>query len=51
MINEAIIELTKLLIKQDFKDKQQGIEFVKMPKAKIIKENIKLLKLIKNSID
>lgn len=50
-MNEAIFELTKLLIKQDIKDKQNGIEYVKIPKSKIIKENIKLLKLIKKSID
>lgn len=46
MLNEAIEELTKMLIKQDLKDKKDGVELVSIPKIKIIKENIKLLKLL-----
>lgn len=46
MLNDAILELTKILIKQDLKDKKEGTEIINIPKKKIISENIKLLKLL-----
>lgn len=46
MFDDVIQELIKILIKQDLKDKKEGIEYVKIPKTKLIQENIKLLKLI-----
>lgn len=48
MIEETIEELTKLLIKQDLKDKKDGVEYIKIPKIQVIKENVKLLKFINN---
>ena len=48
MFNDAIQELTKLLIKQDLKDKEKGVEYIRIPKTQIIKQNIKLLKYLQN---
>ncbi len=48
MIDKVLEELTKLLIKQDLKDKQEGIEIIQLPKINIIKQNIRLLKTIKS---
>ena len=47
MIEEYIEELTKMLIKQDLEDKENGTKIVKIPLINIIRENIKLLKMIK----
>ena len=48
MIDLAIEELTKLLIKQDLKDKKnRKTEMVYISKTELIKKSIKLLKLIK----
>ncbi len=47
-VDEIVEELTKMLIKQDFKDKEKGIEYIKIPKIQIIKQNIKLLKYLQN---
>lgn len=50
MIDIAIEELTRLLIKQDFKDKKSNKEeYVKIKKTELIKLCIKLLKLIERS--
>lgn len=50
MLEEAIVELTKLLIKQDLKDKKEGMEYIKIPKQELIRLNINIIKLIqKNS--
>ncbi len=47
-MDEAVRELTKLLIEQDFKDKEAGVvEEVKMSKVNLIRLCIKLVKLIK----
>lgn len=45
-MEDAINELTKMLIKQDIKDKENGIEYVKVPMINIIRLNIKVLKLL-----
>ena len=46
--SEAITELTKLLIKQDVKDKEQGYDDkIILSKKEIIKHSIRLLKKIK----
>ena len=51
MIDIAIEEITKMLIKQDIKDKQQGNEeMVKMRKVDLYKFSIKLLKEIKKCL-
>ena len=47
MLDDAIEKLTKMLIVQDLKDKENGIEYIRIPKKQILKENIKLIKLIK----
>lgn len=48
MLEEAINKLTELLIKQDFKDKQQGYEEkIIITKKEIIKHSIRLLKALK----
>ena len=47
MIDETIEELTKLLIKQDFKDKAEGVEYLKISKVNLIRFCVKLLKKIK----
>ena len=45
--SEAITELTKLLIKQDIKDKEQGYDDkIILSKKEIIKHSIRLLKKI-----
>lgn len=47
MINIAIEELTKLLIKQDLKDKKsKQQEIVTIPKVDLIRKSIKLLKML-----
>ncbi len=48
MIDNLVEELTKILIKQDLKDKQEGIEIIQLPKINIIKQNIRLLKIIES---
>jgi len=51
MLDVAINELTKILIKQDFKDKKENnIEIVTIKKVDLIKMCIEMLKLIKNSL-
>ena len=48
MIDDAIEELTKLLIEQDLKEKnEKKIEMVCISKVELIKRIIKFLKLIK----
>lgn len=48
-INEdAIEELTKMLIKEDFKSKANGKEYVTMTKQELIRFCIKLIKTIEN---
>lgn len=47
-IDEAIKEITKYLIKQDVKDKQNdNIETITIKKVDFYRFNIKLLKLLK----
>ncbi len=47
MIDIAIEELTKLLIKQDLKDKKsKHQEIVTIPKVDLIRKSIKLLKML-----
>ena len=47
MIDIAIEELTKLLIKQDLKDKESGKdEIVVISKVDLIRKSIKLLKML-----
>ncbi len=51
MIDEAIEEITKMLIKQDIKDKQQkNIETITITKVGLYKFSIKLLKVIKKCL-
>lgn len=51
MIDIAIEEITKMLIKQDIKDKQQkNIETITITKVSLYKFSIKLLKMIKKSL-
>lgn len=50
MLEEAIKELTKLLIKQDFAEKEVGkSEYITIKKNDLIKLCIDLLKLIERS--
>lgn len=47
-MDEALEELTRILIKQDFKDKEAGkVECIKISKVNLIRLCIKLVKLIK----
>lgn len=45
-LEEVIEELTKILIKQCMKDKEEGIEYIRIPKVNLIKQNIRLIKFI-----
>ena len=48
MINDTIEELTKILIKQDLKDKEMGsVECLNISKVDLIKICIKVVKMIK----
>lgn len=48
MINDTIEELTKILIKQDLKDKEMGsVEYINISKVDLIKICIKVVKMIK----
>ena len=47
VIDDGIVELTKMLIKQDIKDKETSIEYVTIRKTDLIKHSIDLLKLLK----
>lgn len=52
MLEESIEELTKLMIKEDFKIKESNQEtIIKISKKDLIKFCIKLIKLIKNVED
>jgi hypothetical protein len=46
VIEQAIEEFTRMLIKQDFKDKNEGIEYIKIPKVDLLKIIIRVLKYI-----
>jgi hypothetical protein len=46
IIEDAILELTKLLIKEDIREKEYGEESLKLSKKDLIIQNISLLKLI-----
>lgn len=48
MIEATIEELTKILIKQDLKDKEKGsVEYINISKVDLIKICIKVVKMIK----
>lgn len=52
MLEESIEELTKLMIREDFKIKESNQEtIIKISKKDLIKFCIKLVKLIKNVED
>lgn len=52
MLDESIEELTKLMIKEDFKIKESNHEtIIKISKKDLIKFCIKLIKLIKQMED
>ena len=46
-MEESIEELTKILIKEYVKEKDNGIEYIKISKTNLIKFCIRLLKYIK----
>ena len=46
ILEEAVEELTKILIKQDLKDKSEGKEYIKISKVDLMKIIIKLLKFL-----
>lgn len=46
MLDNVVLELTKILIKQDIKDKSEGIEYIKMSKVDLINFVIKIIKYI-----
>ena len=46
-MDDVLEELTRILIKQDFKDKEAGVEYIKISKVNLIRLCIKLVKLIK----
>lgn len=48
-LEEVVEELTKILIKQDMKDKEEGIEYIRIPKINLIKQNIRLIKFIQKN--
>lgn len=51
IIDETISIITKMLIKQDVKDKQRGEkEIIKITKVDLYKFSIKLLKVIKKCL-
>lgn len=47
MLDDAILELIEQLIKQDIKDKKEGIEYLKISKKDLIRLNIDILKMMK----
>jgi hypothetical protein len=50
IVDNAIEDLTKMLIRQDIKDKENNsIEKIVISKVDLIKKSIKLLKLLKKS--
>lgn len=51
MIDEAIEEITKMLIEQDIKEKNSNsVEIIKMKKIDLYKHCIKLLKVVKKCL-
>lgn len=47
MLDDTVLELTKLLIKQDLKDKSEGVEYIKISKVDLINFVIRIIKFIK----
>lgn len=45
-MEDVVEELTKMLIKQDLKDKQEGKEYIKISKVELIGLIIKFIKFI-----
>lgn len=51
MLEDTILELTKLLIEQDLKDKENGMEYIKISKQDLIRLNIDLIKLLQRTFN
>lgn len=48
MLDETIEELTKILIKMHFKDKEEKeVEYIKIKRTDLVRFSIKLIKFIK----